>query len=104
MEEGGEDWPTGHFWHVADEFAPMVEEYVEAGQDWHGDAAAVEENVPAGHAMQAALVLAPFTIEYLRSKGSCHHATGDEAFRIATHVPVLQEMHADAADALRVVE
>ena len=54
--------------------------------------------------MQAALVLAPFTIEYLRSKGSCHHATGDEAFRIATHVPVLQEIHADAADALRVVE
>ena len=32
-EEGGDDWPTGHFWHVADVFAPMTEEYVDAGQD-----------------------------------------------------------------------
>jgi hypothetical protein len=104
-EEGGDDWPTGHFWHVADVFAPLTEEYVDAGQDWHGaDAAAVEEKVPAGHEMHAALVLAPSAIEYLSSDGLCIQAAGDEALRSATHVPVLQGIHADAADALRVVE
>ncbi len=44
---------------------------MDAGQGLQGaDAAAVEENVPAGHKMQLALLFAPKMAEYLAKAGS----------------------------------
>ena len=77
---------------------------MEAGHGWQGeDAAMVEENVPAGQETQAVLRFAPAFEENLYRAESQRHET-NQMQRDQTYVPVLQGMHTDAADELKVGE
>ena len=78
---------------------------MEAGQDWQGeDAAMVEENVPAGQETQTELLFAPIVGENLCRAELQRHGANDAMRHSGTHVPALQGVHTDTADAFKVVE